>query len=148
MRMLIDADACPVTKIAADTAKKYQIPVILVCDVNHVQHIPDAQVIVVDQGADAADIALANTCRTGDLVVTQDYGVAALALGRGGYAIHQSGRWYTNDNIEALLLERYAAGKQRRSKSRNHLKGPPKRTPDDDRRFVRSLEELIRNIIG
>lgn len=148
MRMLIDADACPVTRIAAGLAQTYNIPVVLVCDVNHAQHIPGAQVIVVDQGADAADIALANHCRAGDLVVTQDYGVAALVLGRGGCAIHQSGKWYTNDNIEGLLQERYVAGKQRRAKRRSHLKGPPKHTPEDDRRFAASLERLIRTRLG
>jgi uncharacterized protein YaiI (UPF0178 family) len=143
MQLLIDADACPVTAIAADIARKNHIPVVLVCDRNHVQHIPDAEVVTVDPGADAADLALVNRCRAGDLVVTQDYGVAALVLGRGGCAIHPSGRWYTNDNIDALLMERCIAGKQRRSKSRHHLKGPAKRTPEDDRRFAQSLERLL-----
>lgn len=143
MQLLIDADACPVTAIAADIARKFHIPVVLVCDRNHVQHIPDALVITVDPGADAADLALVNRCCAGDVVVTQDYGVAALVLGRRGCAIHPSGRWYTNDNIDALLMERCLSGKQRRSKSRHHLKGPPKRTPEDDRRFARSLEALL-----
>ena len=143
MQLLIDADACPVTAIAADIARKHHIPVVLVCDRNHVQHIPDAEVITVDPGADAADLALVNRCRAGDLAVTQDYGVAALVLGRGGLAIHPSGRWYTEENIDALLMERCIAGKQRRSKSRHHLKGPPKRTPEDDRRFAESLERLV-----
>ena len=147
MHLLIDADACPVTAIAADIARKYHIPVVLVCDRNHVQHIPDAEVVTVDPGADAADLALVNRCRAGDIAVTQDYGVAALVLGRGGYAVHPSGKQYTDANIGALLMERYTAGKQRRSKSRHHLKGPAKRTPEDDRRFARSLEELMAKCI-
>ena len=75
--------------------------------------------------------------------MTQDYGVAAMALGKGAFCIHQSGRWYTNDNIDQMLMERHLAGKARRASKKNHLKGPKKRTAEDDERFVKSLEELI-----
>ena len=148
MRLLIDADACPVTALSAGIAKEYGIPVVLICDTNHVQHIADAEVITVDPGADAADLALANRCRPGDLVITQDYGVAALALGRGAYAMHHSGRQYTNENIDALLAERYTSGKIRRAKSRNHLKGPPKRTTEDDKRFETAFRRLLQEIFS
>lgn len=87
---------------------------------------------------------MVNLCRKGDIVVTQDYGVAAMALGKGTYSIHQSGRWYTNDNIETLLGERYAAKKARMASSKNHLKGPRKRTAEDDRRFAESFEKMVR----
>ncbi len=93
-------------------------------------------------GADAVDIALINLCKRGDIVVTQDYGVAALALGKGAKAIHQSGRWYTDDNIDTLLLERHLAKKARRS-GKHHLKGPARRTEEDDRLFAESFERMI-----
>ena len=93
-------------------------------------------------GADAVDIALINLCQSGDIVITQDYGVAALALGKSARAIHQSGRWYTNDNIDGLLMERHLAKKARRS-GKHHLKGPSKRTEEDDRRFAESFEQMI-----
>ena len=93
-------------------------------------------------GADAVDIALINLCKRGDIVITQDYGVAALALGKGAKAIHQSGKWYTDDNIDGLLMERHLAKKARRTE-KHHLKGPAKRTEEDDRHFAESFERLI-----
>ena len=78
-------------------------------------------------------------------MVTQDYGVAVLALGKGARAIHQSGRWYTNENIDALLMERHLAKKARQS-SKNHLKGSAKRTKEDDLRFMESFERLIQTV--
>ena len=87
-----------------------------------------------------------NRCQAGDIVITQDYGVAAMILGKGAHGIHQSGKWYTNDNIDQLLMERHLSGKARRAKSKHHLKGPAKRTPEDDERFAASLEKLIQSI--
>ena len=145
MTIYIDADACPVTRIAEDIARKYGIPVTLLCDTNHRLASDYSTVSVIGAGADAVDIALINLCQCGDVVVTQDYGVAALALGKGARAIHQSGRWYTDDNIDGLLMERHLARKARRS-GKHHLKGPAKRTEEDDKRFAESFERLIREI--
>ena len=142
MTIFIDADACPVTRIAERIAKQYNIPVTLLCDTNHVLTSDYSGIIVVGAGTDAVDLALINLCKQGDVVVTQDYGVAALALGKGVRAIHQSGRWYTDDNIDAMLMERHMAKKARRS-AKNHLKGPSKRTKEDDMRFAESFERMI-----
>ena len=131
MTIYIDADACPVTRIAERIAKAHGIPVTLLCDTNHLLTSDYSTVRVVGAGADA-----------GDIVVTQDYGVAAMALGKGAKAIHQSGRWYTDENIDLLLMERHLAGKARRS-GKHHLKGPAKRTAEDDQRFAESFERLI-----
>ena len=79
----------------------------------------------------------------GDIVVSQDYGVAAMALGKGAYAIHQSGKWYTNENIDMMLMERHLNKKARRGSNKNHIKGPKKRTEEDDVRFAQSFEKLI-----
>lgn len=86
--------------------------------------------------------------RKGDIVVTQDYGVAAMALGKDAYAIHQSGKWYTDDNIDRMLMERHLNKKARRSSHRNHIKGPRKWTSEDDVRFAESLETLILKVTG
>ena len=142
MTIYIDADACPVIRIAEDIARKHGIPVILLCDTNHQLKSDYSTVRVIGAGADAVDIALINLCKCGDIVVTQDYGVAALALGKGAKAIHQSGRRYTDDNIDGLLMERHLARKARRS-GRHHLKGPAKRTEEDDKRFTESFEHMI-----
>ena len=99
---------------------------------------------MVGAGTDAVDYKLISICHRGDIVVTQDYGVAAMALGKGSFAIHQSGKWYTNENIDQMLMERHLNKKARRASSRNHIKGPRKRTEEDDQRFAESFEKLLR----
>lgn len=146
MMIYIDADACPVTQIAEDIARKHGIPVMLLCDTNHVLTSDYSTVKVIGAGADAVDFALINLCRRGDIVITQDYGVAALALGKGARAIHQSGKWFTDDNIDGLLMDRHLAKKARRS-GKHHLKGPAKRTEEDDKRFAESFERLIQEAL-
>ena len=144
MKIFVDADACPVVSVVERVAKKYQIPVILLCDTNHVLSSDYSEVVIVGAGADAVDFKLISLCHQGDIVVTQDYGVAAMALGKKAYAIHQSGKWYTDENIDRMLMERHLAKKARRGSSKNHLKGPRKRTPEDDQRFEESFEKLVR----
>lgn len=144
MHIYIDADACPAVGIAENIATKYNIPVTLLCDTNHVLTSDYSEVVVAGAGADAVDYKLISICHRGDIVVTQDYGVAAMALGKGAYAIHQSGKWYTNENIDQMLMERHLNKKARRASSRNHIKGPRKRTEEDDQRFAESFEKLLR----
>lgn len=146
MRILVDADACPVVPIVERIAKKYEIPVILLCDTNHVLQSDYSEIKVVGAGADAVDFKLVGICQKGDLVVTQDYGVAAMILGKGAFGIHQSGKWYTDENIDRMLIERHLSRKARRSKSKHHFKGSAKRTAEDDVRFAESLEHLIQKI--
>lgn len=143
MKILIDADACPVVRITERIAKEKGISITLLCDTNHVLQSDYSEVITVGAGADAVDFKLVSICQKGDLVVTQDYGVAAMILGKGAYGIHQSGKWYTNENIDQMLLERHMAKK---AKKKHHLKGPAKRTAEDDQRFEDSLRRLIDSI--
>ena len=138
----IDADACPVTHIAEEIARRHGIPVTILCDTNHVMYSETSTVKLIGAGADAVDLALINLCKAGDIVITQDYGVAALALGKGALAVHQSGKCFTDDNIGGLLMDRHLTKKARRS-GKHHLKGPAKRTEEDDRRFAESFERLI-----
>ena len=142
-RVLVDADACPVIRIVERIAKAHGIPVTLLCDTNHVLTSDYAEVKVIGAGADAVDFALINLCRRGDVVVTQDYGVAALALGKGAYAIYQNGGLYTQDNIDQMLMERHLARKARRASGKHHLHGPAKFTEEDRQRFRVAFEELI-----
>lgn len=144
MKIFVDADACPVVDIVEDIATKYNISVTLLCDTNHVLTSDYSEVIVVGAGADAVDYKLISICHRGDIVVTQDYGVAAMALGKGAYAIHQSGKWYTDENIDQMLMERHLNKKARRASSRNHIKGPRKRIDEDDKKFAESFEKLLR----
>ena len=143
MRVFIDADACPVVSIVENISKKYNIPVTLLCDTNHVLTSEYSEVIVVGAGADAVDYKLISICHRGDIVVSQDYGVAALALGKGAFAICQSGMLYTQDNIDQMLMERHLARKARMGKGKHHLKGPKKRTREEDEAFEKAFADLL-----
>ena len=143
MRILVDADACPVVKLIERTAKRYGVETVLFCDTNHVLYSEYSTVRTIDAGADAVDFALTAECRKGDIVVTQDYGVAAMILSKGACGLHQSGMRYTNENIDRLLAERHMAKKARMSRAKHHMKGPKKRTQEDDMRFLSTLETLL-----
>ena len=139
----VDADACPVVKQIEIVAKSHNIPVTLFCDTNHILQSDYSEVKIIGSGADAVDFALVNSCRAGDIVVTQDYGVAAMALARGTYAINQDGWLYTNENIEGLLAKRHFIKKMRNATHKHHLKGPRKRTDEDDEKFTEALGQLL-----
>ncbi len=141
MKIIIDADACPVTNIALEIAEERRIPCTIVCDNAHYIVRDTAETIVVDKGADSADLKIANIVSRGDVVVTQDYGLAALILGKGGRAINQNGLIFNNDNIENLLYSRFVNKKIRLSGGRT--KGPSKRTPENDRTFRTNLLRLL-----
>ena len=123
MQIFIDADACPVVDIVEKIAEKYNIKTTLLCDTNHVLYSDYSEVIVVGAGADAVDYKLISLCHRGDIVVSQDYGVAAMALSKSAYAIHQSGRWYTDENIDRMLMERHLNKKARRRSQSKMMRG-------------------------
>ena len=148
MRILVDADACPVVKLIEKTAERYGGETVLFCDTNHVLYSEYSTVRTIGAGADAVDFALTAECRKGDIVVTQDYGVAAMILSKGAYGLHQSGMRYTNENIDRLLAERHMAKKARMSRAKHHMKGPKKRTQEDDARFLSALETLLAELSG
>ncbi|MCX7921909.1 MAG: YaiI/YqxD family protein [Clostridia bacterium] len=144
MKILVDADACPVKNIIIRVAKEYRLPVIMFIDTSHVLSDGYSEVITVDKSADSVDIALINKTSKGDIVVTQDYGVAALALPKGAYTLNQNGLIYTQDNIDKLLFERFMSAKVRRAGGRTS--GPRKRTKDDDDRFERAFRNLCSTV--
>ncbi len=141
MKIIIDADACPVTDITLEIAEEKNIPCIIVCDNAHYIVRDNAQTLIVDKGADSADLKIANTVSRNDIVVTQDYGLAALILGKGGKAINQNGLIFNNENIENLLYSRFVNKKIRLSGGRT--KGPAKRTPENDRAFKINLLKML-----
>ncbi len=143
MKIFVDADACPVVYEVEEVARKLKVPVCLLCDTNHVLTSQYSEVVVIGMGMDAVDFALINRCQKGDVVVTQDYGVAAMALGKKAYAIHQSGKWYTNENIDQMLMERHLAKEARRASKKNYIKGPKKRSNKDNEQFEKSFERLV-----
>lgn len=147
MKILVDADACPVVVQAVEIAKRYDLPIDLFCDTNHILASDYAIIHTIGAGRDAVDLALVNQCKNGDIVVTQDYALAALVLAKNGYALNQNGLLFTNENIDTLLATRWENAKARRSKNKTHLKGPKKRTKDDDIRFNKALVELIEKLM-
>ena len=148
MRVIVDGDGCPAINIIEKLSKEYNIELIIYCDINHFITLNYGEVKIVDSGFQSVDMKVVNETIKGDIVVSQDYGVAAMALGKGCFAIHQSGKWYTNDNIDQMLMERHLAKKARRSSKKHHLKGPAKRTIEDDQRFEESFEKMIRKVKG
>lgn len=144
MKILVDADACPVKEIIVRLAKEKEIPVIMLIDTSHILNDGYSQVITVDKGRDSADIRLVNLAEQGDLVVTQDFGVAAMALAKGAKALNQNGMVYDNSNMDRLLFERALGQEVRRAGGRTGR--IRKRTREDDRAFERALSNFIRKL--
>jgi uncharacterized protein YaiI (UPF0178 family) len=146
MKIWIDADGCPVVDIAVQVAGEFHIPACIVCDTSHYIIREGAETLTVSEGKDAADFAILNRVRKKDIVVTQDYGLAALILAKGGYAIHPKGLIYSETNIDRLLAQRQLAQKMRLAGVR--MKGPKKRSPTDDLLFRERLVGLCRTAIA
>ncbi len=142
MKILVDADACPVKEIIVYIARLNKIPVIMFIDTSHQLHDGYSTIVTVDKARDSVDIALANKIQAGDIVVTQDYGVAAMALGKRGAVINQNGLIYTNNNIDRLLFERHLGQKIRRSGGKTG--NAKKRTKEDDRAFENAFVSLVK----
>lgn len=141
MKLVIDADGCPVVALAVKTAEKYGVRCVLVCDTAHTFSNVSAEIITVSQGADSADFRIVNLLDAGDIVVTQDYGLAAMCLAKNATAINQNGLIYSEKNMDELLLSRHIHKKVRRAGGR--MKGPKKRTMQQDESFDKALTVLL-----
>jgi len=141
MQILVDADACPVKQIIVRVAKQRGIPVTMLIDTSHELNDGYSTIVTVDKQADSVDFALMSLLTRDDLVVTQDFGLAAMVLGKGARAVNQNGLIFTNDNIDKLLMERHIGAKIRRGGGRT--KGPAKRTSEDDDRFEAAFVRLL-----
>lgn len=141
MRILIDADGCPVVDLTIRLAVKYSVECIVLCDTAHEFNREGATTVVVEKGADSVDFKIVNLVAKGDIVVTQDYGLAAMCLAREAIPLSQNGMIYNEKNIDQLLFTRYVSKKIRNAGGR--LKGPSKRTAEQDRAFEQTLEKLL-----
>lgn len=141
MNILVDADACPVKEIIVRLAKKQKVPVTMLTDTSHLLDDGYSKVITVDKGRDSADIRLVNLVEDGDIVVTQDFGVAAMALAKGAKVLNQNGMVYDNSNMDRLLFERALGQEMRRAGVRSgKIK---KRTKLDDESFERAFTRML-----
>ncbi|WMJ79592.1 YaiI/YqxD family protein [Clostridium sp. MB40-C1] len=144
MRIIVDADSCPGREYIEKAAKEYNIEVNMYCDINHIIESDYSSVKIVDSGFQSVDMYIVNESAKGDIVVTQDYGVAAMVLGKKAYAISPKGYIYSDDNIDKLLFERHISSKVRRSGGKTN--NPKKRTSEDDERLYKNLVKLIKNL--
>lgn len=144
-KILIDADGCPVVDIALRIGASYQIPCLILCDTAHEFNRPGVQTLIFDKGADSVDYALVNRINPGDIVITQDYGLASMCLARNARTLHQDGWEYTRDNIDALLLVRHNSRKFRASGGR--MKGTRKRSREQDLAFENALRNLLQTTV-
>jgi len=130
-----------VVDITIKTAKEAGADCVIICDTAHVFERNGAKTVIVSKGNDSVDFTLVNMIEKGDIVVTQDYGLAAMCLARGAVPVSQNGMIYTDGNIGGLLEQRYVAKKIRMAGGR--MKGPSKRTPEQDRAFEKTLRKLL-----
>jgi uncharacterized protein YaiI (UPF0178 family) len=144
MTILIDADGCPVVDLTLQIAKRFVVPVIILCDTAHQIEREGAQTLVFDKGADSVDFALVNRVKPGDIVVTQDYGLASMCLARCAKVLNQNGLEYTADNMDTLLLRRYENKKLLRAGK--HPKRSAKRTKEQNEAFVATLTDILASI--
>ena len=145
MKVLIDADACPVVDISIKLCREFGIQCVLLCDTAHTMHREGASTLVFDKGSDSVDFALVNRVCAGDIVITQDYGLASMCLARQAQVLHQDGWVYTEYNIQALLWSRHETRKYRQSGGR--VKGPGKRKPEQDLAFSQTLRTLLQQSV-
>ncbi|MDF2883366.1 MAG: hypothetical protein K0R54_3923 [Clostridiaceae bacterium] len=142
MRIIVDADACPGKSFIEKAARENNIEVIMFCDLNHVINSDYSSVKYIDSGFQKVDMAVVNECKPNDIVITQDFGVAAMALGKKAFAIGTKGHIYDDDNIDKLLFERHISSKIRRAGGRTF--SPKKRSQEDDTRLYNNLVKIIK----
>lgn len=145
MKVLIDADGCPVVDIAVRICKKQGVSCLILCDTAHEFHRDGAQTLVFDKGADSVDYGLVNRVLPGDIVVTQDYGLASMCLARSAIVLHQDGWEYTRENIDGLMLFRHESSKYRAAGGR--MKGPKRRTQTQNDAFAQMLSQLLQTSV-
>lgn len=141
MRIIIDGDACPSIPIIENKAKEYKIDVIIFCDINHYIQSDYSEVKVVDSAFQNVDMYVVNSATKDDIIITQDYGVAALCLSKESSVISTNGLLFTNDNIDKMLEDRHLAQCIRRAGGRT--KGPKKRSKEQDIKLIKTLEQEI-----
>ena len=145
MKIVIDADGCPVVNETISLCREFEKECIIICDTSHQIERDGATTITVEKGADSADFRLVNMLEKGDVAVTQDYALAAMGLSRGARIVNQNGLEYTDKNIDSLLMQRFVAKKVRNAGGR--LKGPSKRTKEQTEAFVKTLRRILEETV-
>ena len=145
MKVLVDADACPVKDIIIEEAGHAATPVILVSSLSHysTQNQPDhVDTVYVEAGPDAADFKIVALADAEDIIVTQDYGLASLLLPKGCTVIHHKGFRYDDKNIDYLLEMRHMGRMIRKSGGRT--RGPKPVSKEDRQAFLNLFREIMK----
>lgn len=145
MKIIVDGDGCAGRDIIEKAASDFGVELLIICDINHAIFSDYAEVKIVDSGFQSVDMHVVNNCSSGDIVVTQDYGVAALCLPKGAACISPAGYIFDNGNIERLLMERHIKAEIRRAGGRTT--NPRKRNSEDNLRLEKNLAKLIRSAL-
>ncbi|NQX44553.1 YaiI/YqxD family protein [Paenibacillus tritici] len=142
-KIVVDGDACPVKTEIIAVARSFGLPVLMVSSYDHVLRAEEGVTVVqVDRGADSADLYIANHIAAGDVVITQDYGLAALALGKRCKVLSNRGQEYEDSKMDFMLEGRHARAVERR---RGHYsKGPKAITAEEKTFFQHKLTKLLR----
>jgi|SRR6056297_1969871 len=143
MRIIIDGDSCPVIEETKEIAQKKEIKLIIFCDYNHNINSNYGVVKKVDQSFQSVDMEIVNFTQKGDVVITDDYGLASLVLSKKCLVINSKGMIYNNNNIDNLLMRRHINKKIRRAGGKHP--SPSKRTKEDNKVFKKNLLKLIKN---
>ena len=141
LRIIVDADACPGKEVIERAAEESSIEVIMYCDTNHILTSEYSTIIYADSGYQSVDMKIVNAVKADDIVITQDFGVAAMVLPKKVYAISPKGNIYSNENIERLLFERHIS--QRVRKGGGKTSNPKKRNSNDNDKLYFSLKRII-----
>ena len=146
MKIIVDADACPknALHLCMQLGEEYSVAVWTVASFNH--NVVSDHHIVVGNAPQETDIKVINLTEVGDAVITQDWGLAAMVLGKPAYCLSPSGREFRAENIEFLMEEREIKAKLRRSGGRT--KGPAKRTTEDDQKFMATLHKILNQALS
>jgi uncharacterized protein len=142
MKILVDADACPVKEIVVEVALEFGCHVVMISNPSHlIPDYPGAEWIIVEGTSQSADIELVNRTTSGDVLITADYGVAAMAMAKGGRPLSPRGHIYKEDRIDGMLAKRHF--QKIAAKNGQKFKGPSKHTDEDNQRFRRSLRNMF-----
>ncbi|MBD2844439.1 YaiI/YqxD family protein [Paenibacillus sp. IB182496] len=143
--IIVDADACPVKREIIDTARQYDCSVLLVASYDHrMEAEPAVAVVQVDRRSQSVDLYIFNRVRTGDIVVTQDFGLASVVLAKGAIVLSNRGQRYEQSSIDFLMERRHEQARLRRQGKRS--KGPRAMTAEDRRRFQQKLTKVLQNL--
>lgn len=145
LAIVVDADACPVKPEIIKAARQFQARVLMVASLDHrLVEEPGVTVVQVDRSDQSADLYIANHLVPGNILVTQDFGLATIGLAKRAYVLSNRGQEYTNENIDFLLDTRHEHAKQRRNG--HYGKGPKPFTAEDRERFLHSLTKLLQSL--